>query len=389
MCLYRHNYFSGGSKDSYRISQILPKMNQLFPLPLYTFLKIASQNGGFSIRKIKNITPWFIKTVLFEPVRWAELAFYNQRIIKHTIKKHPVFILGYYRSGTSYLHQCLVQDDRFGYHSNFQMVLPEVMLTTEKALLPAFEFMCRVFKIKDSVHRVPLSFRFPGEEDATMTTYLDPRGAQWGYFLPEMMNKQFQKYVVFNNIEETEIEAWKKSFVYLLKKISLANHQKQLVLKSPPNTARIKLLLSMFPGAKFIFIHRNPYEVYASNKRFWQVVQKEYALHGTKSVDVNSLILDTYCQMMHRYLAEKDVVPAGQLTELAYDDFVQDPLTSLRNAYSKLQLDDFSYCEEKIKTFTDPQRKFVQLRHVLPDDEKKLVNEKLATFIRHWNYPLL
>ena len=364
-------------------------MNQLFPLPLYSFLRIASKNGGFSIKKIKNITPWVIKTVLFEPVRWAELAFYNQRINNHTIKKHPIFILGYYRSGTSYLHQCLVQDDRFGYHSNFQMVLPEVMLTTEKALLPFFEFICRLFKVKDSVHRVPLSFRFPGEEDATMTTYLDPRGAQWGYFLPKMMHDQFQKYVVFENTGEAEIEAWTKSFVYLLKKISIASQQKQLVLKSPPNTARIKLLLSIFPDAKFIFIHRNPYEVFASNKRFWQVVQREYALHGTKPVDVNSIILDTYSRMMQRYLWEKEAVPPGQLAELAYDNFIQNPITSLKNVYSELQLDDFAYCEDKMKTFTGPQKKFVQLKHELPDNETKMVSEKWEPFIRHWNYPLL
>lgn len=364
-------------------------MNRLFPLPLYTFLKIASSHGGFSIKKTKNITPWFIKTVLFEPVRWAELAFYNRKIANHTIQKHPVFILGYYRSGTSYLHQCLIQDDRFGYHSNYQMVLPEVMLTTEKALLPCFEFICRLFKIKDSVHRVPLSFRFPGEEDATMTTYLDPRGAQWGYFLPEMMHEQFQKYVVFENIGQPEIEAWKKSFTYLLKKISLANKQKQLVLKSPPNTARIKLLLSIFPDAKFIFIHRNPYAVYASNQRFWKVVQREYALHGTQSVDVNSIILDTYSQIMHRYLQEKDLVPAGQLTELAYDDFIQDPIASLKNAYSELRLDDFSYCEERMKTFIGLQKHFAQLRHSLPGEERKMVSEKWETMIRHWNYTLL
>jgi len=330
-----------------------------------------------------------IKTVLFEPVRWAELALYNQKISKHTIQKHPLFILGYYRSGTSYLHQCLIQDDRFGYHSNFQMVLPEVMLTTEKTLLPFFEFICRTLKIKDSVHRVPLSFRFPGEEDATMTTYVDPRGAQWGYFLPKMMNEQFQKYVVFENIGDAEIEAWKKSFVYLLKKVSLANQQKQLVLKSPPNTARIKLLLSIFPDAKFIFIHRNPYEVYASNKRFWQVVQREYALHGTKSVDVSAVILHTYSEMMRRYLTQKENIPPGQLTELAYNDFVQDPSTSLRNAYAALELDDFDYCEHKLKAFTSQQKQFVQLKHTLPDDEGKLVTEKLEPIIRHWNYPVL
>src|SRR5689334_8275392 len=102
-------------------------MNKFFPLPFYNFLKIVFQNKGIDIGKTKNSIPWFIKTLLFEPLRWIELAAYNQQVKKHEFFKHPILLLGYYRSGTSYLHQCLIQDDRFGYHTNYQMVLPEVM----------------------------------------------------------------------------------------------------------------------------------------------------------------------------------------------------------------------------------------------------------------------
>ena len=333
--------------------------------------------------------PWLIKTTMFEPLRWIELAMYNHKISQHIITKDPVFILGFYRSGTSYLHQFLIQDDRFGYHSNFQMILPEVMLTTEKILLPLFEFICRSFKIQDSVHRVPLSFRFPGEEDVTMTTSFNPKGAQWGFFFPNKMNEYFQKYVLFENIPASELEAWKQEFVFVLKKISLANHNKQLVLKSPPNTTRIKLLLSLFPDAKFIFIHRNPYEVYASNKRFWKVTQDKFALGGTRSLDVNAMILDTYSETMRRYFLEKDLVPEGRLVEIAYEDLIQKPLESMRKIYKTIRFDDFDFCENKMKSYIELQKNFASLEHKLPEDERKVVTEKLGPLIRHWNYPLL
>jgi omega-hydroxy-beta-dihydromenaquinone-9 sulfotransferase len=345
------------------------------------------KNGGISVQKLKNISPWILKTIVFEPIRWLELVIFNRKIRGHKLEKDPLFILGFYRSGTSYLHECFTQDDRFGYHNNFQMVLPEIMLSTEKVLLPVFEFICRLFKLKDSVHRVPLSFRFPGEEDATMTTYLDPKGAQWGYFFPKMMEEQFQKYVLFDNLTDSELQDWKESFSYLINKISIANKGKQLVLKSPPNTARIKLLLSFYPNAKFIFIHRNPYQVYASNKRFWEVVQKVFALQGTNGVNVNEIILETYSKIMLRYLNEKDSVPAGQVAELAYDHFVQNPVECLRNAYHELRLGDFSYCEEKMKAFTGRQKQFVQLRHTLPEEERSMVYKKLEPIFHHWNYP--
>ncbi|MFI5131964.1 MAG: sulfotransferase family protein [Chitinophagales bacterium] len=364
-------------------------MNRLFPMPIYTFVKIAYKNGGISLKGIKNLLPWLIKTILFEPLRWIELSMYNKKISQHKLTKHPLFILGFYRSGTSYLHQLLVKDDRLGYHSNFQMVLPEIMLSSEKILLPVFEFFCRSFKLKDSVHRVPLSFRFPGEEDATMTTSVNPRGAQWGYFFPKMMNQQFQKYVLFENIPESELEVWKQEFAFLLNKISLANHSKQLVLKSPPNTARIKILLSLFPNAKFIFIHRNPYEVYLSNKKFWKVTQSIYAVGGTRSVDINSIILNTYSKMMQRYLLEKDLIPEGQLVEIPYEDIIQRPLDSMRKIYETIHLDDFGYCENKLRSFVEHQKSFVRLNHEIPADERKVVTKKFEPFIRYWNYPIL
>jgi len=364
-------------------------MARLFPLPIYSFLKIAYNNGGINARGSLKIPGWLLKTILFEPLRWIELATYNKKINQFTITKAPVFILGFYRSGTSYLHEFFTQDDRFGYHSNFQMMFPEIMLSSEKWMAPVFDTIFRLFKLEDPVHRIPLSLRFPGEEDGAMTTSLSPRGAVWGYFFPNKMIDYFNKYVLFENIPASEIEAWKQEYVFLLKKISLANHNKQLVLKSPPNTARIKLLLSLFPNAKFVFIHRNPYEVYASNKRFWKVTHKIYALGGTKSVDINSIILDTYAQTMNRYLMEKYLVPQDQLLELAYEDFIKRPVTCMKAAYETLQIDDFSYCENKMTTFAALQKEFKPIDHKLPPDELTMVSKKLEPLIRHWNYPLL
>tara|TARA_B110000046_G_C13008720_1_gene405657 strand:- start:1678 stop:2769 length:1092 start_codon:yes stop_codon:yes gene_type:complete len=362
-------------------------MKRFFPLPLYTFIKIASKSGGISFRGLKNLIPWIIKTVIFEPLRWIELLF-NRKIKKHKIEKTPVFILGFYRSGTSFTHQLLTKDDRFGYHTNFQMVFPEIMLGSERFLAPFFNFICRLFNIQDPVHRKQLSFNDPGEEDAAMTTSLNPKGAQWGYFFPKIMKDHFDKYVLLDNISESEKEQWKKDFIFLQKKISIASKGKQLVLKSPPNTARVKILLSLYPDAKFVFIHRDPYEVFASNRRFLKVTKKIYALGKNPSVDNDSNILDTYSKTMQRYLSEKDLIPEGQLIEIPYTELVQNPLESVRKMYETLDLNDFSYVEDKLKSYVAGQKSFVQLKHELSEAENKMITEKFEPFIKHWNYPL-
>lgn len=363
-------------------------MNRLFPLPTYVFLKIALKNGGVAPQRIAMLILWVFKTLLLEPFRWLELARYSKKIRRHQIASHPVFVLGFHRSGTTYLHQLFTQDDRLGYHSNFHMIFPEIMLSGENILVPVLEFVCRTFKLRDAVHRVPLSFRYPGEEDAPTTTSPSLRSVQWGFVFPKMMEEVFNRYVLFEGKPEADIETFKKDFVDVLKKTSLANKGKRLVLKSPPNTARIKYLLSIFPNAKFVFIHRDPYETYLSNKQFWKVLQNKYALAFASQAEINAIILDTYSKMTDRYSLEKHLIPKGQLAEIAYDDLIQHPLESMRKIYETIHLENFEYCEDSIRSFVESQKRYVRLNHEIPEDEKKAVAEKLEAFIKTWNYPL-
>lgn len=365
-------------------------MNRLFPLPLFTFLKIVSRNGGFSGKGLLNSLPWLMKTILFEPLRWIELATKNKLIKEHTITKPPVFILGFYRSGTTYLQQLFMEDNRLGYHSNFQMIFPEIMLTGEKRLIPVLEFISRAFRLKNHVHRVPLTwYKSPGEEDVAMTAFLDSHAAQWGYFFPERMQDYFEKYVSFENISEDEIEKWKQSYSLLIKKISMANAGRQLILKSPPNTARIKQLLTLYPQARFIHIHRNPYDVYASNKRLWKVVQDIYTLGNTKSFDAEKIILGTYLKTMQRYFEYKEMIPEGHLIEIRYEHFIKDPVATMQNIYSYFNLGNFNDCENKITDYVEKQKRYVTMNHRLSDHEIKTISEKWESVIRHLDYPAL
>lgn len=74
-------------------------MDRLFPLPVYTFLKIVLENGGFSAKGIKNLPPWILKTIVFEPLRWIELTVHRQKIKNHKIKERPQSIPGQHSGG--------------------------------------------------------------------------------------------------------------------------------------------------------------------------------------------------------------------------------------------------------------------------------------------------
>ncbi|MEO7044921.1 MAG: sulfotransferase, partial [Ferruginibacter sp.] len=253
-------------------------MNKFFPIPLYSFCKTIYKNGGLSRRGLLHALPWIIKTTALEPLRWCELALYHKKLKFYKIEKGPLFILGYYRSGTTHLQQMFMQDDRLGYTSLYQTIFPELMLSFEKSMTPVLEKIAEVFTTQNHFHRIPLTWFSPGEEDVAMVSLMNSNAAQWGILFPHKAIEIFKKYALFQNIPNKELINWGEDYLYLLKKISLANKGKPLVLKSPLNTVRIQQLLWLFPNARFIYISRNPVDVYASTQRLWKMIIKKYVL---------------------------------------------------------------------------------------------------------------
>ena len=359
-------------------------MNSFFPIPLYSFIKTAHKYGGFSGKGFLHAFPWIIKTTALEPLRWIEIVRYNKKIELYKIEKDPLFILGYYRSGTTYLQQMFMQDNRFGYTSFYQTVFPELMLTFERNMTPVLEKLTNTFRTQNHFHRVPFTWRFPGEEDVAMLSSMNANAAQWGVLFPGYATDTFTKYILFENITDDKLQEWKDSYLHLVKKISIANQRKPLVLKSPPNTARIKQLLSLFPNAKFVYISRNPIQVYSSSKRLWEMIIKKYALGNYSAVNLQQTILETYSGTMNSYLKNKALIPQDRLIEISYENFITLPVETLQQIYEKLRLGDFEYCLNATNKYVHNQKNYKTLEHKLDEEERDTVADQLAPYINYW-----
>lgn len=362
-------------------------MNKLFQMPLVTFLRIVSQNNGFSGKGIIHSLPWFLEYLLFEPLRWVELITKSKQINEHSIDKQPIFILGYYRSGTTYLQELFRQDDRLGYLSVYQTVFPQIMLTCESWMTPVLESLARLFRQRNVFQRIPFTWNSTGEEDIALCRCAIPQAAQWGYLFPQKMTEYYNKYVLFDDVDEEVIKEWKRNYLQLLKKISIANDDKRLVLKNPPNTARIPHLLKLFPDAVFIHLRRNPYEVFASNRILMQSIFDTYSLGRTK-VDIDKLIVSIYFRVMDRYLIEREQIKPGRLIEVNYEDLIRDPVAIMKSIYKELKMEDFSYCEPSLKRYTVSRKNHLTLLHKLTDAEVGLLSRELGSIISRLGYPV-
>jgi len=151
--------------------------------------------------------------------------------------------------------------------------------------------------------------------------------------------------VLFEGRDAPPREAWRAVYLRTVRLASEMNGGRRLVLKSPTNTARIPELLAMFPDARFIHIHRDPYPVYDSTRQLWERVLDVTTVQRPDPVEMEQNIVYFYQMLMERYFADRSLIPPGHLVEVAQTDLAKDPVETMRRLYGELALEKFEEAE--------------------------------------------
>ncbi len=130
---------------------------------LANLLRLLAQNR---FRISAKYMPRFLYAVMLSsvisPFRIAERIKFDGRIRKTAICRPPVFIIGHWRSGTTYLHNLLSLDKNFGYCTTFHSVIPGAFITGEKVLKPIVSSSIPETRPMDNV---PMGADLPQEEE--------------------------------------------------------------------------------------------------------------------------------------------------------------------------------------------------------------------------------
>ena len=103
----------------------------------------------------------------------------------------------------------------------------------------------------------------------------------------------------------------------LLKKLTY-KYRRPLILKSPPHTCRIRLLLKVFPNAKFVHIHRNPIDVFRSTRHMTEVMLRWHELQRFPRYEIDDWIIRRYRRMCDAFFEERSLIPQGCFHEAGY-----------------------------------------------------------------------
>jgi hypothetical protein len=163
---------------------------------------------------------------------------------------------------------------------------------------------------------------------------------------------------------------------------------KQLVLKNPANTARIKFLLESYPNAKFIHIYRNPYTIYLSTRYFYKKTMENFMFQNVSNFLIEDSIIKIYKDLMKCYFAEKKLIPQGNLVEIKFEDLEKDAIGQLKKIYDTLSLPGFNKCKSKIEAYLGEQKNYRKNKFQLPKETIDKVEKQWGFTIKKWDYSI-
>jgi omega-hydroxy-beta-dihydromenaquinone-9 sulfotransferase len=321
-------------------------------------------------------------TTTLSPFRYYEHKKFHHKI-KEVNVKEPIFIIGHFRSGTTFLHYLLGQDPKLGYVSTFETMTPGMIIANEEMFK---NIVKNHLPAKRPMDDLEMHANLPYEEEYAIAN-MSPYSFYHGWYFPKKLMHYFDKYVLFENCTQKEIEKWKHTYDYFLKKITYKNDGNHVLLKSPINTARIKHLVEMYPNARFIHIHRNPYHVYKSTWKLYQKILPIFSFQHIDSQTLDNHILNMYKKLFSTYLRDKHLIPKENLIEFSYDEFIGNPMKTVKKTYEHLRLDSFDQAKSNFESYVDKHKDYQASSYSFTSEEKQKIYSHCKQMFDAYNYP--
>jgi hypothetical protein len=259
----------------------------------------------------------------------------------------PVFIVGNFRTGSTFLFRLLAQDRRtftcmktwelYFAHSVVQRRLWQGMVAMDKFLgspvaRAIHEGQERVFG-DVQLHRIRLE---EPEEDEALFCVL------WHtlftcFFFPVMPpGFPYHRF-------DTALPAPTRRRILAFYDGCIRRHlyahraRTHYLAKNPSATARIASLLEVYPDARFVCLYRDPVETVPSTMR-WFSFAWHYFSSAREKYPLRDFIL-SMIEHWYRYpLEQAEGVASGRIHFVSYEDLVADPLETVRGIYRALGL---------------------------------------------------
>jgi hypothetical protein len=326
----------------------------------------------------------FLVSLIFEVMNIAERIVEKKKLKNVASEEPPIFVIGFWRSGTTLLHSMLCQDKRAGYVTTFQGVFPNLVLTQKKWLK---KFTNTILPKNRPFDGYAMDMDFPQEEDFAMMS-LQPRSIYQMFYFPKDYNEIYKKELYFENLPEKERQHWKDKYLSLQFKALKNTGGVRFISKNPCNIFRIKTLMELYPDARFIFIYRNPYSVVESLYKFANQVLPGSELQHLEGGIPREYFARLYKDALHEYMNVRKRIKPANLIEIRYEDFKQRPVDMIREIYSQFNMPGFHDALPRMESYLSKNKPEGRQPYAIEPETYMLVNKYAGDILTRLEYPI-
>lgn len=352
----------------------------------------AGINMGNLLRLLsKNkitLRPKYIGRALFliQSAVWSSIfASVEHLLLKKKIETSPVpvdpiFIIGHWRTGSTFLHQLMNLDPNNAAPTLFQVALPDSFLVSYPYYKPIMKTLVDKTRPMD---KVKLGMDEPQEDEYAIYRITDFSPLEKLVF-PESTDYFLLHEKTFTLMGEAQ-NKWEKRLMTFYQKLFYKTG-KTIISKNPFNSFRIPTLARLFPGARFIHIVRNPIDVVPSTINMWSIVQRQNALINKEHKPTVEEIVKVYKKMLEIITNDFLKISPGRRTVVKYEDIVADPISQVKKIYLSLSLPFDEPFENALKNFLRENKNYEKNKFSLSEEDKAYICKQLCTFMTIHGY---
>jgi omega-hydroxy-beta-dihydromenaquinone-9 sulfotransferase len=304
--------------------------------------------GRFTVKRIFFIISFPIWYSFLELVNWTclfmdELFFHGYRQVAVT---EPVFVVGFPRSGTTYLHRLLDSDhEQFTSLKLWEIIFAPSILQKKFFLFLgkfdrrmgsplyriAIKIEDRMFEGSRKMHKIS---HFEAEEDEIILIHIFASAFLTFMFPFDDMNP-FARF-------DTDVPPRRRAAIMTFYKKCVQRHlyvfgpHKHFLSKNPASSSKIRSIYETFPDAKIVCMVRNPLAAIPS-----AISWMSYGFYQFNDADQHIITEKILSQISHWYtypLTELDNRPEDSQAVEKYDDLVGDPAVFMKGIYDRFGL---------------------------------------------------
>ena len=304
----------------------------------------------------------------------------------------PIFVVGHWRSGTTFLHELLATDQRFLTPTYLECFATDHFLTWGWLLRRLDGFV----PARRPMDNVAMGWDRPQEDEFALLATGAPSPYE-AILFPNQRSGPL-RHLDIEQESAAISQVWQEALITVMKRVANARRRARgpndpapfwFLLKSPTHTARIALLRRMFPGAKFIHVVRDPFELVPSSEHLWRRMFDsqgfQRARYDRAELSLASCVNETMRALYRNFDRDIGHLPSGSYAETRYEELVGDPIGEVKRLRQELRLPDGD--EAALGRHLEEVGQYRRNRHRLDEAAADAIRQEWAWYFDRFGYP--